>query len=128
MSAPEPSSFHMTPDEFREWGAAAVEWVARYLERVPDLPVLARVEPGEIRSRLPASAPEEGEPFSVVLRDLDEVLLPGMTNWQHPRFFAYFSVTSSEPYAGINASSIPNRRSRSRPSASRRLPRLDLRG
>jgi aromatic-L-amino-acid decarboxylase len=82
---------------FREDGAAAVEWAARYLERVPELPVLASVEPGEIRSRLPASPPEEGEPFAAVLRDLDDVLLPGITNWQHPRFFAYFSVTSSEP-------------------------------
>ncbi|TMK66512.1 MAG: aminotransferase class V-fold PLP-dependent enzyme [Actinobacteria bacterium] len=81
----------------REDGAAAVDWVARYLERVPELPVLAQVEPGEIRSRLPESAPEEGEPFDAVLRDLDEVLMPGITNWQHPRFFAYFSVTSSEP-------------------------------
>ena len=81
----------------REDGAAAVDWVARYLERVPELPVLAQVEPGEIRSRLPESAPEEGEPFHAVLRDLDEVLMPGITNWQHPRFFAYFSVTSSEP-------------------------------
>ena len=82
---------------FREDGGAAVEWAARYLERVPDLPVLAQVEPGEIRSRLPASPPEQGEPFAAILRDLDEVLMPGMTNWQHPRFFAYFSVTSSEP-------------------------------
>jgi aromatic-L-amino-acid/L-tryptophan decarboxylase len=82
---------------FRDDGAAAVEWVARYLERLPELPVLAQVEPGEIRSRLPASPPEEGEPFAAVLRDLDEVLMPGMTNWQHPRFFAYFSVTAAEP-------------------------------
>jgi aromatic-L-amino-acid decarboxylase len=64
---------------------------------VPELPVLATVEPGEIRARLPASPPDEGEPFEAVLRDLDEVLLPGITNWQHPRFFAYFSVTASEP-------------------------------
>jgi aromatic-L-amino-acid/L-tryptophan decarboxylase len=78
-------------------GQAALEWVARYLERVEELPVLAHVEPGEIRSRLPASPPEEGEPFSAVLRDLDEVLLPGITHWQHPRFFAYFSVTASQP-------------------------------
>lgn len=82
---------------FREDGAAALEWVARYLERVGEYPVLARVAPGEIRSRLPASPPEQGEPFANVLRDLDEVLMPGITHWQSPRFFAYFSVTSSEP-------------------------------
>jgi aromatic-L-amino-acid decarboxylase len=82
---------------FRDDGAAAVEWAARYLERVPELPVLATAEPGEIRARLPDSPPDEGEPFEAVLRDLDDVLMPGITNWQHPRFFAYFSVTGSEP-------------------------------
>src|SRR5438874_11932717 len=82
---------------FREDGAAALDWAARYLERVGELPVLAQVEPGDIRARLPAAPPEQGEPFSAVLRDLDEVLMPGMTHWQHPRFLAYFSVTGSEP-------------------------------
>jgi aromatic-L-amino-acid decarboxylase len=82
---------------FRDDGAAALEWAARYLEGVGDYPVLAQVEPGEIRSRLPASPPETGEPFAEVLRDLDEVLLPGITHWQSPRFFAYFAVSASEP-------------------------------
>jgi len=82
---------------FREDGGAAVEWVASYLERVRDFPVLAQVEPGELRSRLPASPPETAEPFANVLRDLDEILLPGITHWQSPRFFAYFANTGSEP-------------------------------
>jgi aromatic-L-amino-acid decarboxylase len=82
---------------FREDGHAAVDWAADYLDRVAELPVLAQVAPGEIRSRLPASPPERGEPFAAVLRDLDEILLPGITHWQHPRFFAYFAVTGSEP-------------------------------
>jgi aromatic-L-amino-acid decarboxylase len=82
---------------FREDGAAALEWAARYLERVGDFPVLAQVEPGEVRSRLPASPPEDGEPFAALLRDLDDVILPGVTHWQHPRFFAYFASTGSEP-------------------------------
>jgi aromatic-L-amino-acid/L-tryptophan decarboxylase len=82
---------------FREDGAAAVEWAARYLERVGDLPVLAQVEPGEIRRQLPASPPEQGEPFTSVLRDLDGILLPGITHWQSPRFFAYFAVSAAEP-------------------------------
>jgi aromatic-L-amino-acid decarboxylase len=82
---------------FREDGQAALDWVAGYLERVGELPVLARVEPGEIRARLPAAPPDEGEPFAAVLRDLDELLLPGVTHWQHPRFFAYFAVTASQP-------------------------------
>src|SRR4051794_1476714 len=84
-------------ERFLEDGRAALEWVADYLERVRDLPVLAQVEPGEVRSRLPAAPPEEPEPFSAVLRDLDEVLLPGITHWQHPRYFAYFAVTASPP-------------------------------
>jgi aromatic-L-amino-acid/L-tryptophan decarboxylase len=64
---------------------------------VGEFPVLASVAPGEIRERLPARAPEDPEPFSAVLRDLDDVLLPGMTHWQHPRYFAYFATAASEP-------------------------------
>ncbi|HEX9379658.1 MAG TPA: aminotransferase class V-fold PLP-dependent enzyme [Gaiellaceae bacterium] len=82
---------------FREDGAAALEWAARYLERVGDFPVLAQVEPGDIRRRLPAAPPERGEPFASVLRDLDEILLPGTTHWQSPRFFAYFANSAAEP-------------------------------
>lgn len=82
---------------FRSDGVAALEWVERYLETSREQPVLAQVEPGEIRSRLPASAPEEPEPFGAVLRDLETVLMPGVTHWQSPRFFAYFATTGSEP-------------------------------
>ena len=81
----------------REDGRAALDWVAEYLERVQELPVLAQVSPGEVRSRLPSSPPDTGEPFAAVLRDLEEQLLPGLTHWQSPRFFAYFSTTGSEP-------------------------------
>jgi aromatic-L-amino-acid decarboxylase len=83
--------------DFRRDGHAAIDWAADYLERVGSLPVLAQVAPGEIRSRLPARAPDDPEPFEAVLRDLDEVLLPGVTHWQHPRYFAYFATTASEP-------------------------------
>ena len=82
---------------FREDGHRAVDWAADYLERVGDLPVLAQVKPGDIRAKLPASPPEEAEPFAAVLRDLDEILLPGVTHWQHPRFFAYFAASAAEP-------------------------------
>jgi aromatic-L-amino-acid/L-tryptophan decarboxylase len=82
---------------FRDDGAAALEWAARYLERVGELPVLSAVEPGRIRASLPAAPPERAEPFAAVLRDLDELLLPGITHWQSPRFFAYFATTGSEP-------------------------------
>jgi aromatic-L-amino-acid decarboxylase len=84
-------------ERFLEDGHAALEWAADYLDRVGDLPVLAQVAPGEIRARLPAAPPEEAEPFSAVLRDLDEVLLPGITHWQHPRYFAYFATSASRP-------------------------------
>jgi aromatic-L-amino-acid/L-tryptophan decarboxylase len=82
---------------FREDGAAALDWVASYLDRVRDFPVRSQVEPGEIRAALPASPPERAEPFAAVLRDLDAVLMPGMTHWQSPRYFAYFATTASEP-------------------------------
>lgn len=82
---------------FRDDGQAALDWVASYLEGVRDLPVLTQVEPGEIRAALPASPPDEPETFAEVLRDLDAILLPGLTHWQSPRFFAYFATTGSEP-------------------------------
>jgi len=92
----------MNPDahatsSFREDGALALDWVASYLERVGELPVLSSVEPGDIRARLPESPPEEAEPFAAVLSDLDDVLMPGLTHWQSPRFFAYFATTGAEP-------------------------------
>ena len=83
--------------DFREDGAAALEWAARYLEHVGELPVLAQVKPGELTAQLPTAAPEQPEAFADVLRDLDELIVPALTNWQSPRFFSYFAVTSSEP-------------------------------
>jgi aromatic-L-amino-acid/L-tryptophan decarboxylase len=80
-----------------EDGVAAVAWLDAYLGRVGELPVLAQVSPGDVRAALPAAAPERGEEFAAVLRDLEEVLLPGLTHWQSPRFFAYFATTASEP-------------------------------
>jgi aromatic-L-amino-acid/L-tryptophan decarboxylase len=82
---------------FREDGAAALEWVAAYLDGVRERPVLSRVEPGAIRAALPERAPDAAEPFAAVLRDLDEILMPGMTHWQSPRYFAYFATTGAEP-------------------------------
>jgi aromatic-L-amino-acid decarboxylase len=87
----------MTPDEFRRWGRETVEWIARYLERIEELPVLSRSEPGRVRAALPPLPPEHGEPFGDVLRDLDDVILPGITHWQSPSFFGYFPATASGP-------------------------------
>jgi aromatic-L-amino-acid/L-tryptophan decarboxylase len=86
---------------FRDDGAAALDWVADYLERLREFPVLAQVEPGEIRSRLPTEPPEAPEPFQAILGDIDETLMDGVTHWQSPRYFAYFVSTASE--AGILA-------------------------
>jgi aromatic-L-amino-acid/L-tryptophan decarboxylase len=83
--------------DFRADGRAALDWVADYLERVGELPVQARVSPGEVRARLPASPPERAEPFADVLRDLEETILPGITHWNHPRFLGYFAISGSEP-------------------------------
>lgn len=87
----------MTPDEFRAHGHEVVEWVASYMERVGELPIVPSVEPGEIRGRLPDAAPEEPEPFAALLRDLDEIVLPGITHWQSPGWFAYFPANASPP-------------------------------
>jgi aromatic-L-amino-acid decarboxylase len=87
----------MTPDEFRRHGHEVVEWVAQYMERVRELPIASGVKPGEIRARLPAAAPEQPEPFDALLRDLDDVVLPGITHWQAPGWFAYFPANASGP-------------------------------
>ena len=88
---------HMTPDEFRQQGYAAVDWVASYLERLERFPVLSRARPGEVRAALPPAPPEHGEPMEAMLADLDRVILPGITHWQAPSFFAYFPANSSPP-------------------------------
>ncbi len=75
----------------------ASDWVAAYLDGVRDVPVVASIEPGSIRAALPAEPPEHGEPFDAMLRDLDEVIVPGLAHWNHPRFFAWFANTGSEP-------------------------------
>lgn len=80
----------MTPEEFRRLGHQVVDWVADYRERVATLPVMSRVAPGDVKARLPAVPPREPEGFAAILHDLDRVILPGLTHWQHPRFFGYF--------------------------------------
>jgi aromatic-L-amino-acid/L-tryptophan decarboxylase len=87
----------MTPEQFRAAGHATVDWVADYMERVGELPVLSRSAPGEIRGRLPAAPPEEGEPWERILSDVDDLILPGITHWQSPDFFAFFPANSSGP-------------------------------
>jgi aromatic-L-amino-acid/L-tryptophan decarboxylase len=87
----------MDPDAFRRHGHRVIDWIADYLEGVGELPVLATVAPGEVRSMLPASPPRSPEPFDALLHDLDTVVLPGITHWNHPAFHAYFAITGSGP-------------------------------
>lgn len=87
----------MSPDEFRRWGHAVVDWLADYQRRVTALPVLSQVRPGGLRAALPPTAPERGEPFAAILADLDRLILPGITHWQSPNFFAFFPANNSGP-------------------------------
>jgi aromatic-L-amino-acid decarboxylase len=80
----------MTPEEFRAAGHRLIDWLADYRARVETLPVMARTAPGEIKAQLPAAPPEHPEPFAAILSDLDAIVTPGLSHWQHPRFFGYF--------------------------------------
>jgi aromatic-L-amino-acid/L-tryptophan decarboxylase len=87
----------MQPDEFRRHGHALVDWMADYLGGVGALPVTPAVRPGEIRARLAAAPPERGEPFGAMFDDFRELIVPGMTHWNHPGWFAYFPGNNSPP-------------------------------
>ena len=93
----EQKSFHMTPDEFRRHGHDVVDWIADYYARVESLPVLSRVQPGQIRAALPSDPPMKGEPFDLILGDIEKIILPGVTHWQSPSFYAYFPCNASGP-------------------------------
>ncbi len=89
------TSYHMPFDEFRRHGHELVDWVADYLETIEDRPITSDVKPGDIRAMLPETAPEQPEPFEDVVRDLDEIILPGITHWQSPGWFGFFPANSS---------------------------------
>jgi aromatic-L-amino-acid/L-tryptophan decarboxylase len=94
---PEEKSFHMTPDEFRRYGHAVIDWIADYQSRIESFPVLSQVKPGQIRASLPPDPPAHGEPFDALLKDVEQLILPGVTHWQSPNFFAYFPCNASGP-------------------------------
>lgn len=87
----------MTPGEFKQWGYRFVDWVSDYLDCPERYPVLSQARPGEVRSKLPSKAPSDPEPFDTMLEDLEKIIVPGLTHWNHPSFFAYFPNTGSEP-------------------------------
>jgi aromatic-L-amino-acid/L-tryptophan decarboxylase len=94
---PDERSFHMTPDEFRQRGHEVVDWIADYYARIESYPVLSRAEPGQVRASLPAKPPAKGESFATILGDIEKVILPGVTHWQSPNFFAFFPANASGP-------------------------------
>lgn len=87
----------MDRKSFRNWAHRAADWSADYLEHVDEKPVRAQTAPGEIAAKLPSTPPEQGEDMKQIIDDVDQILMPGMTHWQHPRFFAYFPANSSPP-------------------------------
>jgi aromatic-L-amino-acid/L-tryptophan decarboxylase len=92
-----PASGDMSREEFRRFGHELIDWIANYFDHVEDLPVLAQIEPGDLKSQLPAAPPKEGEPMEKILADVDGLIVPALTHWNHPSFFAYFATSTSAP-------------------------------
>jgi aromatic-L-amino-acid decarboxylase len=97
MSKDDKENYHMTPEEFRKHGYAVVDWIADYYQRIESFPVLSQVKPGEVRASLPLEPPEHGEQFDIILGDIDRLILPGITHWQSPNFYAFFPSNASGP-------------------------------
>ena len=92
------SSFgDMSAVEFRRFGHEIVDWIANYFEHIEELPVLAQIEPGDLREKLPSAPPEQGESMDAILADIDRLIVPALTHWSHPSFFAYFATSTSAP-------------------------------
>jgi len=90
-------TFHMTSQQFRDAGKQLIDWLADYYEQVEQYPVLAQVAPGEVRASLPAQPPQSGTDFRQIIQELNSKIMPGITHWQSPNFFAYFPANASEP-------------------------------
>src|ERR1041385_3377087 len=92
-----PSLGDMPAEEFRRHGHELIDWIADYFEHIDQLPVLAQIEPGDLKSQLPTSPPEQGESMEAILADVDRLIVPALTHWSHPSFFAYFATSTSAP-------------------------------
>jgi len=93
----EKSSYHMTPEQFREEGKKVIDWIADYYENIEKYPILSQVKPGEIKASLPGNPPQTGESMDEMMRDIDNKIMPGITHWQSPNFYAYFPSNTSFP-------------------------------
>ena len=87
----------METEEFRRFGHELIDWIADYFDRIDDLPVLAAIEPGDLKAQLPQAPPQRGEPMAEIVSDLDRLIVPALTHWSHPSFFAYFATSTSGP-------------------------------
>jgi aromatic-L-amino-acid decarboxylase len=96
-TAPQPDNWPQYVEDFRRAGHETVDWIAQYLSTLGDFPVLAEVKPGQLTDSLPSSAPSQGESFEAILQDFDRLIVPAVTQWNHPRFFGYFACTGSTP-------------------------------
>jgi aromatic-L-amino-acid/L-tryptophan decarboxylase len=94
---PSPVLGDMSKEEFRRVGHELIDWIAEYFDRVEDLPVMAQIEPGDLKAQLPQSAPEKGESIDAIVADIDRLIVPALTHWNHPSFFAYFATSTSAP-------------------------------
>jgi aromatic-L-amino-acid/L-tryptophan decarboxylase len=94
-----PTLGDMSKDEFRRFGHELIDWIADYFDRIEDLPVLAQIEPGDLKAQLRATPPEQGDPMETIIADVDKLIVPALTHWSHPSFFAYFATSTSA--AGI---------------------------
>src|ERR1041385_5222500 len=95
---PAPSiSGDMPAEEFRQYGHQLIDWIADFFANIGELPAFPDIQPGDIISKLPKAPPSKGEAMDEILADVDRVIMPGMTHWNHPRFFAYFTTSGSGP-------------------------------
>jgi aromatic-L-amino-acid decarboxylase len=92
-----PQTGDMNADEFRRFGHELIDWIAEYFDHIEDLPVLSQIEPGDLKAQLPSAPPEKGEPMEQIIADIDRLIVPALTHWSHPSFFAYFATSTSAP-------------------------------
>ena len=90
-------NYHMTPEEFKRNGYQVIDWIADYMTHVENHPVLSRTSPGETLNKLPDHPPVKGEEFEALFSDVDEIIMPGVTHWQSPGWFAFFPANTSGP-------------------------------